>query len=79
MIYFFFGLVCANALPATDLVLALVRPSLSRDEALRATACDVCLLFFAMRITSFHWQQGRYLATFITDFKLHGTFTMFPQ
>jgi len=56
MAYFFFGdgLVCDNALPATDLVFALVLPSLKRDDALRATDGDVCLLFLAMVITSFH-------------------------
>lgn len=54
--YFFFedGFVCDNALAATDLVLELVRPSLNRDEALRATELDVCLLLLlATIITSF--------------------------
>jgi hypothetical protein len=52
--YFFFGedLVCASALPATDFVLLPVLPSRSKDDALLATALDVCLLF-AMYITSF--------------------------
>jgi hypothetical protein len=54
--YFFFSddLVCDNALPATDLVLVLVLPSLKRDEAFRATDGDVCLLLLlATVITSF--------------------------
>jgi hypothetical protein len=57
-VYYFFGdgLVCDNALPATDLVLVLVLPSLNRDEALRATKGEVCLLLLlAMGITSFCW------------------------
>ena len=56
-IYFFFGdgLVCANALPATDLVLAPVLPFLNMDDAFVATNFDVCLLFlFAIRFTSLH-------------------------
>jgi hypothetical protein len=40
-----FGLVWASALPATDFVFALVRPLLSRLDALLATRCDVCLGF----------------------------------
>ena len=47
-LYYFLdvGFVCDNALPATDFVLRLVLPSLKRDEALRATVRDVCLLLF---------------------------------
>ena len=53
--YFFFGegLVWDNALAATDLLLALVLPSLKTEEALLATTFDVCLLFvFAIWFTS---------------------------
>ena len=59
--YFFFddGLVCANALAATDLVLALVLPSLKRDDALRATDGDVCLLLLlAIKSPPFIWFQA---------------------
>jgi len=55
--YFFLGvgLVCDNALPATDVLLELVLPSLKIEEAFVAIAFDVCfLLVFAMYITSLH-------------------------
>jgi hypothetical protein len=43
--YFFpFFLVCDNALAATDLVLLLVRPSRSNDDALLATRREVCFM-----------------------------------
>ena len=45
-VYFFAGLVCAKALPATDFDLALVLPSLSIAEAFVATRLDVCFVFF---------------------------------
>jgi len=54
--YFFvaLGLVCAKALPATDLVFALVRPSRSKRDALLATERDVCLGFaFLIELSSF--------------------------
>ena len=80
--YFFFGdsLVCDNALPATDLVLALVLPSLNRDEALRATDEDVCLLLLlAINNTSFQYNQGTSYDALISDCSLHGTETNFPH
>lgn len=40
-----FGLAWDRALPATDLVLGLVRPLRSKVDALLATACEVCLGF----------------------------------
>ena len=45
-IHFFFGdgFVWDRALPATDFVLAPVRPSFKREDALLATAFEVCLL-----------------------------------
>lgn len=44
--FVFFDGLCANALPATVLDFALVRPSLSTAEAAEAACFDVCLLFF---------------------------------
>jgi hypothetical protein len=51
--HFFFGdgFACERALPATDFDLSLVRQSRKTDDALLATAGDVCLgLFFALAI-----------------------------
>ncbi len=43
MDYFLFVSLCESALPATDLVLELVLPSLSNEEALEATFLEVTL------------------------------------
>ena len=48
--YFLPGLVCARALPATDLALLLERRSLRILLALVATAFEVCLEFLAISI-----------------------------
>lgn len=49
------GLVCDNALPATDLLLALLLPSLKIEDAFVATALDVCFLFdLSIYIISFN-------------------------
>ena len=51
---FFFDIVCANALAATDFVFALVLPSRKMEDALLATDFEVCLhVCFAITITSF--------------------------
>lgn len=41
--HFCLGLVCDKALPATDFVFGLVRLLLKSEDALLATARDVCL------------------------------------
>ena len=48
----FEGRVCDKALPATDLVLLLVRPSLSNDDAFFATVAEVCLTFFLVMMST---------------------------
>lgn len=80
--YFFFGdvLVCDNALPATDLVLALVLLSLNRDDALRATDGDVCLLLLlAIKSPPISRNQGIDYDALISESSLHGTETNFPH
>lgn len=46
--YFFLGLVCDNALPATDFDVLLKRPSRRTLLALEATGREVCFVFLAM-------------------------------
>lgn len=78
--YFFLGvgLVCDNALAATDLLFALVLPSRRIDEALLATAFDVCLLLvLAMLLTSSRLQY--FYDTLITEDASHLTLTNLPQ
>ena len=73
-VYFFFGegFVWDKALPATDLVLALVRPSFKREDALLATPFEVCfLLVLAICITSFR-RTADYQDARSSDFSLHG-------
>lgn len=52
IVAYFLGLVCANALPATDFDVLLNRPSRRTLLAFEATGLDVCLLFLAMKLTS---------------------------